>query len=152
MSFFRCFEFGETEKMDADWGEVSNSGITIYVIQVYTYIYIYFFNFMFTVISNGWSKQFIWHSSFCAMHSNPKECDMLEKTQVSTMRERALAIAWALSSYIRSGARCANHRWSVDVFRWIWDSIQHDEDLFCSVGWNMLELDQPQPIQYHPCV
>lgn len=64
------------------------------------------------------------------MHSNPKECDMLEKTQVSIMRERALAIAWALSSYTRSGARCANRRWSVDVFRWIWDSIQHDEDWF----------------------
>lgn len=46
------------------------------------------------------------------------------------MRGRALAIAWALSSYIRSGARCANHRWSVDVFSRIWDSIQHDEDVF----------------------
>ena len=43
---------------------------------------------MFTVISNGWSKQFIWHSSFCAMHSNPKECDTLEKQNPGEYNER----------------------------------------------------------------
>ena len=38
LMFFQMFWVWETEKMDADWGEVSKSDLTIYVVQLSTYL------------------------------------------------------------------------------------------------------------------